>query len=150
MTSKKFVEDFLKQKNIAVAGVSRNSRKFGNFAYRELRKKGYNVLPLNPNTDEIEGNICYPGLKDVPGIPDAVLISLPPSKAMDVVKDAKAKGIKRVWLQQGSQSEEAVKFCEDNGINCVSNECILMFTDPAAFYHRAHKWIRGLAGKLPQ
>jgi len=150
MTSKKLVDDFIASKNIAVAGVSRNSKKFGNVIYRELRKKGYNVFPLNPNGAEIEGDKCYPCLDDISEKLDAVVINLPPQKALNVIKDANAAGIKRIWLQQGSQSDEAVKFCEENGIDCVSNECILMFAEPAAFIHRFHRWIWGVAGKLPQ
>jgi predicted CoA-binding protein len=149
MNSKKAVEDFLAQKKIAVVGVSRNKSKFGNAIYKELKQKGYRVLPVNPHINIFEGDICYPDLLSLPEKVDAVVINVPPVQAERVVKEAGEAGIKKVWLQQGSQSENAVKFCEENGIDCVSNECILMFAQPSAFIHRAHKWVWGVLGKLP-
>jgi predicted CoA-binding protein len=149
MASKKLVEEFLKQKNIAVVGVSRKKTKFGNAIYKELKQKGYQVYPINPNMDAFEENACYPDLLSLPEKVDAVVINVPPVQTEKVVREAKEVGINKVWLQQGSQSEDAVKFCEENGIDCVSNECILMFTQPSAFIHRAHKWVWGVLGKLP-
>jgi len=149
MNSKKIVEEFLAQKNIAVVGVSRKKTKFGNAIYKELKQKGYKVFPVNPNMKLFEGDNCYPDLISIPEQVDAVVINVPPIQTDKVVREAHEAGIKKVWLQQGSQSEAAVKFCEENGIDCVSNECILMFAQPSAFIHRAHKWVWGVLGKLP-
>jgi len=149
MNSKKTVEEFLAQKKIAVVGVSRKKTKFGNAIYRELKQKGYIVFPINPNIKEYDGVVCYPDLYSLPEKIDAVVINVPPVQAEKVVKEAKETGVNKVWLQQGSQSETAVKYCEENGIDFVSNECILMFAQPSAFIHRAHKWVWGVFGKLP-
>ena len=150
MNSKKSVNEFLTQKKIAVVGVSRKKTKFGNTIYKELKQKGYQVYPINPNINKFEEDSCYPNLLSLPDKIDAAIINVPPAQTEQVVKEVKAAGIKKVWLQQGSQSEAAVKFCEENGIDCVSNECILMFAQPTAFFHRAHKWVWGVMGKLPQ
>ncbi|GIK59527.1 MAG: CoA-binding protein [Ignavibacteriota bacterium] len=149
MTSKKIVEEFLIQKKIAVVGVSRTKTKFGNAIYKELKQKGYDVFPVNPNLQTFEGDVCYPDLLSIPDRTDAVVINVPPVQAEKVIREANQAGIKKVWLQQGSQSDSAVKYCEENGIDCISNECILMFAQPSAFIHRAHKWILGVLGKLP-
>ncbi|MBE0572094.1 MAG: CoA-binding protein [Ignavibacteriaceae bacterium] len=149
MNSKKLVEDFIAQKKIAVVGVSRKKTKFGNAIFKELKQKNYDVFPINPHIAVFEGDACYPDLLSLPEKVDAVIINVPPAQTEKVVREAKQAGINKVWLQQGSQSETAVKFCEENGIDCVSNECILMFTQPSAFIHRAHKWIWGVLGKLP-
>jgi len=150
MNSKQIVDDFIAQKNIAIVGVSRKKSKFGNYIYRELKRKDYLVFAVNPKLEFAEGDKCYPDLSSVPEKLDGVVINVSPPEAVNVVKDANAAGIKRVWLQQGSQSDEAVKFCGDNNIHCVSNECIIMFTEPLGFMHRTHKWIWGIAGKLPR
>ena len=150
MNSRKSVEEFLSQKKIAVVGVSRKRNKFGNIIYRELKKKGYRVYPVNPNTNNIEQDICYPDLFSLPEKIDAVIINVPPSQTEKVVREVKGAGINKVWLQQGSQSDKAVNYCEQNGIECISNECILMFAEPAGFMHRAHRWVWGVLGKLPQ
>ncbi|OGU63193.1 MAG: CoA-binding protein [Ignavibacteria bacterium RBG_16_36_9] len=96
-----------------------------------------------------EGDTCYPDLLSLPEKVDAVIINVPPAQTEKVVREVKQVGINKVWLQQGSQSDEAVRFCKENGIDCVSNECILMFAQPSAFMHRAHKWVWGVFGKLP-
>ena len=75
---------------------------------------------------------------------------LKPAQTQQVVRDAAAAGIRRVWLQQGAESAAAIRFCEENGISTVHGECILMFAEPAAFYHRAHRWVWKLLGKLPR
>jgi uncharacterized protein len=149
MTSKKLVEEFLAQEKIAVVGVSRKKTKFGNAIYKELNQKGYIVFPINPNMKDFEGDTCYPDLLSLPEKVDAIIINVPPVQTEKVVREAKEAGINKVWLQQGSQSEEAIKYCEENNIDCVSNECILMFVQPSAFVHRAHKWLWGVMGKLP-
>lgn len=149
MNSKKIVEDFLSQKKIAIVGVSRKKTKFGNAIFREMKQKGYSVYPINPNMQTFEGDICYPDLLSLPEKVDAVVINVPPAQTEKVVKDANQAGINKVWLQQGSQSEDAVKYCEANGMDYVSNECILMFAQPSAFIHRAHKWVWNILGKLP-
>jgi len=150
MNSKKTVEEFLFQKKIAVVGVSRKKTKFGNAIYKELKQKGYDVFPINSHITTFDRDACYPDLLSLPEKVDAVIINVPPAQAEKVVREAKEAGINKVWLQQGSQSDAAVKFCEENGIDCVSNECILMFAQPSAFMHRAHKWVWGVLGKLPQ
>ena len=149
MTSKKLVDDFLTQKKIAVVGVSRKKTKFGNAIYKELKQKGYSVFAVNPHMNAFEGEACYPDLLSLPEKVDAVVINVPPTQTEKVVREAKEAGINKVWLQQGSQSEAAIKYCEENGIEYVLNECILMFAQPSAFIHRAHKWVWNVLGKLP-
>ena len=149
MSSKNMVEEFLAQKKIAVVGVSRKKTKFGNAIYKELKQKGYQVFPINPHINVYEGDNCYPNLLSLPVKVDAVVINVPPVQTEKVVREAKQAEINKVWLQQGSQSDEAVKYCEENEIDCVSNECILMFAQPTAFVHRVHRWIWGALRKLP-
>ena len=150
MNSKKLVEEFLSLDKIAVVGVSRKRNKFGNVIYRELKKKGYKVYPINPNTNIIEEDVCYPDLLSLPEKIDAVIINVPPAQTEKVVREIKKAKINKVWLQQGSQSDEAISYCKQNGIECISNECILMFAEPAGFIHRAHRWVWGALGKLPR
>ena len=66
-----------------------------------------------------------------------------------VVKEANEIGVKNVWMQQGSESDEAIKYCKENGINEIHKECILMFADPVNSIHGFHRWIWKVIGKLP-
>jgi predicted CoA-binding protein len=150
MTTKAAVNDFLAQRSLAVVGVSRGGKKFGNTAYKELKAKGYRSFPIHPNAERIEGDRCYPSLGALPEPVGGVLVVVPPAQTEQVVRDAAAAGIRRVWMQQGAESEAAIRFCAENGISAVHGECILMFAEPAAFYHRMHRWVWGLLGKLPR
>jgi predicted CoA-binding protein len=149
MTTKAAVADFTGQEKLAVVGVSRKGRGFGNMAFKELKQKGYRLFPVNPHAETLEGERCFPSLSALPEPVDAVLIVVPPPETEKVVREAAAAGIRRVWMQQGAESPEAIRFCQENGIEVIHGECILMFTEHAAFYHRAHRWMWGLLGKLP-
>lgn len=150
MATKALVDDFLAQRVLAVVGVSRERQKFGNIAYRDLKAKGYRLFPINPNAQNVDGDRCYPNLAALPGPVDGVLIVVPPTETEQVVRDVAAARIRRVWMQPGAESEAAIRFCQQNGIDVVHNECILMFAKPTAFGHRAHRWVWGLMGKLPR
>ena len=149
MTTQAAIHDFLEQKVLAVAGVSRDPKKFGSAIYRELKTKGYTVYPINPNAQTIEGDPCYPNLAALPAQVGGVVIVTPPAQSEQLVREAARLGIRRVWLQQGSDSPAALQFCQQNGINVVAGECIFMFSEPAAWFHRAHRWVNTLIGKKP-
>lgn len=150
MTSKKQIEDFLSVKTVAVVGVSANKKKFGSIIFNDLKSKGYITYPVNPNTKEIDGEKCYPDLISLAGKAEAAVIVVPPEVTNVVVKDAFKAGIIKIWMQQGSESKEAIKFCEENNISVITNQCILMFAQPSGFIHKAHKWILNLTGQLPK
>ena len=150
MTTQQAVTSFLHNKSIAVAGVSRDKKKFGYVAYKELKNKGYKVFPVNPNVAEIDSEECYPNLSSIKEKLDGVLLVVPPRQSEKVVKEANELGVKSIWFQQGSSSEEAVKFCQEKGMLVVSNECIMMFAEPVESFHKFHRWIWKLIGKYPK
>ena len=150
MSTQAAVDDFLAQRSLAVVGVSRGGKKFGNMAYRELKAKGYQLFPVHPEAEVLEGDRCYPSLSALPEQADGVLAVVPPAETERVVRDAAAAGIPRVWMQQGAESESAIRFCEEHGISVVAGECILMFARPLRFYHKPHRWVWKLLGKLPR
>jgi uncharacterized protein len=150
VTTKAAVDEFLAQRTLAVVGVSRDPKKFGNSVYKDLKSKGYTVFPVNPNATDIEGDRCYPSLSALPEPVGGALVVVPSAETEQVVQDAARSGIPRVWMQQGSESEAAIEFCRANGISEVHGECILMFAQPQAFFHKPHKWVWGLMGKLPK
>jgi hypothetical protein len=150
MTNKATVEEFLTERTLAVVGVSRSGKKFGNTIFRELKDKGYRVYPVNPAAEEIEGVKCYPDIATVPKDAGGVVVVVPPAQTVQVVRDALRAGIRKLWIQQGAESQEALAFCETNGLNVVSNECILMFAPPVGSIHKFHRFIWKLFGKLPR
>jgi predicted CoA-binding protein len=149
MASKATIESFIAERTLAIVGVSRTGRKFGNTVLRELSAKGYTVFPVHPEATEIGGRVAYRSLAALPAKVGGVVIIVPPAQTQQVVRDAHAAGIRRVWLQQGAGSADAVRYCEANGIGVVDGECILMFASPSAWIHRAHRWVWGVLGRLP-
>ncbi len=150
MASKSAIMDFVGQRSLAVVGVSRSGKKFGNNAYRDLKAKGYRLVPVHPEAEMLEGDRCARNLASLPAPVGGVLIIVPPQQAEQVVQEAAAAGIKRVWLQQGAESTAAIRLAESNGMSVVSGECILMFAEPVGFGHRAHRWIKGVFRGLPK
>lgn len=149
MTTQDTVKNFTSLKKIGVAGVSRNSRKFGNAIYRGMKKNGYEVYPVNPYAEQIEGDTCY---KDVASLPEVegLIINTPAEQSLKILNEAKENGINNVWLQQGAYSKEAIKFCEENNMNYVAGECIFMFMEPVESIHKFHRWLWKVIGKYPK
>ncbi len=148
------VDDFLAQKRIAVAGVSRtNKSEAANSIYRKLRDEGYEVFAVNPRAENVEGDVCYASLKDVPGEIDGVVISVPPKATEELVHECAEVGIKRVWMHRsfagGSVSQEAVDFCNENDISVIAGACPMMYCSPD-FAHKCMHWVMGVFGKLPE
>jgi predicted CoA-binding protein len=150
MATKAAIGDFLAQRRLAVVGASAKKRKFGNVVLRELAAKGYEVHPVNPGAEEIDGRRCYPSLAAVAGLVDGAVLVVPPAQTEKVVREAAEAGVRRIWMQQGAESDRAVSFCRERGIEAIHGECILMFAEPAGFVHRLHRWLRGVTGKLPE
>jgi predicted CoA-binding protein len=145
---KQLIDAFLGEPALAIVGVSRSGRKFGNIALRTLSAKGLRVYPIHPFMQAVEGVRCYRRFRDLPEPVGAVLVVVPPSQAVQVVRDAAEAGIKKVWLQQGAESAAVLQACKDAGVNPVYGECILMFAHPAGV-HKFHHWVRGVFHRLP-
>jgi len=143
------IDEFLGQPALAVVGASHRGHKFGNVAYRELRARGRRVFAVHPTADRIEGDPAARSVFELPEPVDGVLIVVPPEETERVVRDVAEAGISRVWMQQGAESLAAIHFCAERGIQVIHGQCILMFLEPAKFFHRAHRWFRGRAGRLP-
>ena len=96
------VHDFLAQKRIAVAGVSRNNshHPVGNLIYQRLKKTGHDVFPVNPHMQTFEGDRCYPDLQSIPGGVDGVVIITRPEITERIVHDCSDAGVRRVWMHQ--------------------------------------------------
>jgi predicted CoA-binding protein len=93
-------QDFLAQKRIAVAGVSRDSKQPANLIFRTLRETGHEVFAVNPNAEEVEGATCYHDLKSIPGGVDAVMVATPPAATLSVVSECADLHVPRVWLHR--------------------------------------------------
>ena len=149
------VNEFLAQKRIAVAGVSRNDGQHpvGNVIYRRLKTTGHDVFAVNPQMRTFEGDRCYPDLQSIPGGIDGVVIITRPDTTERIVRDCNDAGVPRVWMHQSlgkgsSVSPEAVEYCRQHGISVIAGACPMMYGDGADFGHTCMRWILRVTGGL--
>ena len=142
------IQDFIKFKRIAVVGVPRGGKKFGNKIYNELKQRGYQVYAVNPQIEEIAGEPCCPNLTALKDKVDSVVVCVPPQKTEQVLQDAAQSGLRRVWLQQGAETPQLVEQAHKLGMDVVAGKCILMYAPPVKSFHNFHRFFVRLFGKL--
>ena len=121
----------LKEENtsIALIGASNNRSKYGNKIYRDLRNKGYNVTPINPKEEKIEGDRAYSSIEEMKELPDIANFVVPPPVAMKIAQNITNLGIKHLWFQPGSESKELENWLKNtDGIEYLINACIMVET----------------------
>ena len=149
MVTLKQIEEFIASEPVAMAGVSRNPKKFGFAAFRELKEKGMKIIPVNPNATEIHGVKVFPDIKSLPENVKSLIIMTSRQKTAGIIKEAKEKGIRRIWIQQMAESSDAMKELEGSGINYITKECILMHYKPHGI-HKFHAGIRKFFRRFPK
>jgi uncharacterized protein len=149
MATLKQINEFIESQPIALIGVSRNPKKFGYAAFKELKEKGMNILPVNPEAVEIMGQKTYPNVNALPSEVKGIIIVTKKDKTATVVREAKEKGIKQIWIQQMSDSKEALNELNGTDINYITGQCILMHYKPHSI-HKFHRAINKFFGKFPK
>jgi predicted CoA-binding protein len=148
--------DFLAQKRIAIAGVSRDNTRHpaGNLIYQKLRKGGHDVFPVNPHMQTFDGDPCYPDVKSIPGGVDGVVIVTRPEVTEHIVQECADAGVRRVWMHQSigkgsSVSAQALDYCRQRGITVIAGACPMMYGEHVDLGHTCLRWILKLTGGLP-
>ncbi len=153
MTTRELIDDFLGQKRVALVGVSRNPKDFSRTLYRELQQRGYEVVPVNPQATELEGQPCFARLQDINPPVEGALLVTSPEVTDQIVHDCAEAGISRVWLHRGegigAVSQSAVDFCQAHHIKVVPGFCPFMFLPQTTFFHRAHGFVMKISGRYP-
>jgi predicted CoA-binding protein len=149
MTTLKQINDFLDSQPIALVGASRNPKKFGYTAFKELKEKGMKIIPVNPAATEILGEKSYPNVMMLPPEVQSIIIFTKKDQTASVIREAKEKGIKNIWIQQMADTKEALDELTDSGINFIKGECILMHYK-ANSIHKFHGNIRKFFGRFPK
>ena len=120
------IKEFMDQKRFAVVGATDNPEKYGNRIVKNLRARGYEVYPVNPKLEEVEGLKCYPSVAAIPVGVDVVDFVVPPAATEEILKQCKDMGLHRIWLQPGSESETAIAFCQSNNLKVVHSVCVML------------------------
>ncbi len=152
VNARETIDDFLAQKRLAMVGVS-TTLDFSRTLFRDLRQRGYDIVPVNPKAAVIEDVRCYARLQDVTPPVDGALVMTSPELSEQVARDCREAGISRIWLYRGTGtgavSPGAVSFCQESGMKLVAGYCPYMFLQETAFVHRLHGFFMKLAGTFP-
>lgn len=145
------IEAFMDDKKLAIAGVSNNKDNFGRSIMKELIKLGYEIYPVNPRCEDIDGTVCLPSVNDLPKDVSSLILAVPAKLTNEIIDQAIGSSILRVWMIKGfgpgAYSEDAHAKCKENNIEVVYGFCPLMFFGNGA--HKFHYWLRKTFGKLP-
>jgi len=125
MDMQELAKEFMAQKRFALVGATANTAKNGYRIFKNLSRRGYEVYPVNPGLEELEGVKCYHSLADIPVKVDVVDFVVPPPVTEATLKDCKRLGLERIWLQPGSESEDAIAFCRENKMKVVHDICVM-------------------------
>jgi predicted CoA-binding protein len=142
------IDQFVSSRRIAIVGMSRSGKKFGNMAGKELKAKGYEIFPVHPTALEIDGMACSPDLKSLSGKVDGVWISIQPGNVSPLLEEAAQMGLKNIWLQQGAWSAEVQRTIDRLQLQVVTKKCIMMYAPPVKSVHKFHRTIKGIFGGL--
>lgn len=148
------IHRFLSHPRIAIVGISRDPKHFSRYLFDELCRRGYDMVPVNPNAEEIAGKPCSANVRDISPPVQAALLMTTPAQTERVVQDCAEAGIREIWMHrgggQGSVSQVAVAFCRLNGMKVIAGECPFMFLPNAQFPHRLHGFLRRITGRYPR
>ncbi len=150
----KQIEQFLAQRRFAMVGVSREAKDFTRTLFREFVGREYDVVPVNPAVQEIDGRRCYSSVREIEPAVGAVLLLTSPAATKTIVRECADAGVKQVWMYRaagaGAIDPEAVTFCRERGIDVIEGECPFMFLPKTGFPHRVHGLILKICGKYPK
>jgi uncharacterized protein len=150
MNTLKEIQEFLQPKKLAIAGASRNPKKFGGTILRELKNKGFELFPVHPEAKEIEGIPCFSSVSELPEGIDHLYIVTRKSQTAGIVGEALKHGIRKIWIQQHSDTPEALEMAKKQNVPVISGRCMLMFANPVTSVHSFHRWFSRLFGAYPR
>ncbi len=119
------IREFLSKRRIAVAGATPRKDKWGYKVFRCLRDHGYEVYPIHPQAEEVDGVPCSRSLAEASPDVEAVSVIIPPGQGEQLVRECRSAGVRHVWFQPGAESPEAIAYCEANGISVIHHACVL-------------------------
>jgi predicted CoA-binding protein len=120
------IANLLKARRIAIVGLSDDPGRPSYEIASYLILHGKEVVPVNPNHENVLGHKCYASLKEIPGAIDLVNVFRRSEFCADVVRDAIAIGAGGVWLQAGIISSEAARLAREAKMPFVQNRCIMV------------------------
>ena len=119
------LRDILKDaRKIAVVGLSSSPGKASYRVAAYLKHAGYRLIPVNPHSDEILGEKCYPDLGSIEEAIDVVQVFRPSGQVIPIVEQAIRIEAKVVWMQLGIVNEAAAEIARAADVKVVMDRCM--------------------------
>lgn len=112
--------------SIAVIGATDHPTKYGGIIYRDLKQKGFTVLAVNPYRETVDGDPCWPTVKDLPEKPTIAVFVIPARRGLKVLEDCAEAGIRNIWIQPGAFSPELEAVLEAGDFDWLANACVMV------------------------
>jgi predicted CoA-binding protein len=112
--------------SLAIVGATDNPSKYGYVIYRDLKRKGFAVYPVNCDRQTVDGDTAFRTLEDIPEAPTVVNIVVPPEQTLQVLRQCLELGLLNVWLQPGTESSANLTFLQEGHFNYLANACIMV------------------------
>lgn len=140
------VNEFFQHQGLAIVGISTVKSKFGNYIYKMFEKRNAKLLPVHRTLNEFRGNKCYSSITQLPASADALILNTRPAETRQLVQEALARGIRKIWLQPGSDEASTLDGIDTRNMLIIRNECIIMHMEKPGFLHSLHRYFH--FGKL--
>ncbi len=143
------IDEFLGLKRIALVGASRNARSLSRALMNELVRRGYDVIPVNPNTGDLDGYPCVQSVAEIDPPPDGALVMRALGQTADAVRECLDAGVRRIWLHRGCDTPQALDLMREAGATVIPGECMFLYLPDASLIHRIHRAINRFTGRYP-
>jgi predicted CoA-binding protein len=114
-------------RTVAVVGMSSKPERYSRKVGLYLKNHGFNIIPVHPSEDEVEGMMAYESLGSIPDSRDidiaAVFVS--PEKVGDIAEEAAEAGADILWFQPGAENPEQEERGRQKGLEVFSGRCLM-------------------------
>lgn len=118
--------------SIAVIGATDHPSKYGGIIYRDMKAKGFPVFAVNPYRSTVDGDPCWPTVKDLPETPTIAVFVIPARRGLKVLAECAEAGIKNIWIQPGAFSPQMREVLEAGDFNWLAEACVMVRARVAA------------------
>ena len=125
-------------KRIAVVGLSNNPLRASYFVGFDLKRHGYDVIPVNPRETEVLGEKSLASLAELDGPADIVVVFRAPEALPGIAAEVVENGAGTMWCQFGVVNEEGARIAEEGGVTVVMDRCAKI--EHARYVGRMH-WL---------
>ncbi|GAB3673640.1 CoA-binding protein [Salinisphaera aquimarina] len=126
ITEDSHIREILAQvRRIAVIGLSSKADRPSHGVAQAMMEEGYQIVPVNPNENQVLGENAFPDLRHITGMVDMVDVFRAPEHVPEIVDACIARSVRVLWLQEGVVHEAAAKKAADAGIDVIMDRCML-------------------------